>query len=447
MQIVFLSLALMLAFALGAAVVFYLNPSRGALAEQQQRNELLDAELSELRATHTNTLSECARLAQKSADFDTLVEAKAEQERRITALTADKARLEEKIHQQAEERAQMREESERNFKELAAAILEEKSQNFKRANEERLGEILAPFKDNLEGLQKKIQECYTGEVSEVKSLRDSLQQLADLNKSISTQAHELTVALRGNTKVQGDWGEMILKRILEESGLEEGTNFVMQATTNADGSKIVSEDGHDQRPDALFFLPEGKCIIIDSKVSLTAYTNYVNAATEQERNAALAEHLKSVKSHVSELADKTYQRSVKNSADFVMMFVPNEGAYMAAMNGDTNLWQWAYNKHIVIISPTHLISVLKLMYQLWTRDKQTKNAIEIAEEAGKMYDKLCGFMTDFESINTSLESARKQYNEAKKKLSTGNGNVLKKAKDIRDLGAKTTKELPNLGGE
>ena len=336
----------------------------------------------------------------------------------------------------------MRKESEQNFKELAVAILEEKSQNFKKSNEERLGEILAPFKENLEGLQKKIEECYTGEVSEVKSLRDSLKQLTELNNTISREARELTDALRGNSKVQGDWGEMILRQILEKSGLEEGVNFTMQATHNADGSKIVGEESNLLRPDVIFHLPEGKHIVIDSKVSLTAYVNYVNANDEEERSAALAAHVASVAAHVKELTTKQYQRYVKDAADFVMMFVPNEGAYMAAMNADTSLWEKAYQQHVVILSPTHLISVLKLMYQLWTRDKQTKNALAIAEETGKLYDKLCGFVKDLQDVGSALTKAQEKYDEAYGKLSTGRGNLIKKAEDIKALGIKTAKQLP-----
>ena len=301
---------------------------------------------------------------------------------------------------------------------------------------------MAPFRANLDGLQKKIEECYTNEVSEVKSLRSSLKELTELNATISREARELTEALRGNSKVQGDWGEMILRQILEKSGLEEGVNFTVQATTNDDGSKIVGEENNLLRPDVIFHLPEGKHIVIDSKVSLTAYVNYVNATSDEERQRALAAHLQSVVGHVKELTGKQYQRYVKDAADFVMMFIPNEGAYMAAMNADPDLWDRAYQQHVVIISPTHLISVLKLMYQLWTRDKQTKNALRIAEETGKLYDKLCGFVESFSDVGNALQRATKSYDKAYGQLSAGPGNVLKRADDIKALGIKTAKQLP-----
>lgn len=442
MQIIYISIALVVAFALGIVVMLYLHPNRRTLADQQARNKELEGELSTLRTDHSLLTVERARLQERVASLEPLVESGNKQQEEIVKLRSENARLGEQLRQESEQRALLRKESEQNFKELASAILEEKSQNFKKSNEERLGEILEPFKANLEGLQKKIDECYTNEVVEVKSLRESLRQLTELNATISREARELTDALRGNSKVQGDWGEMILRQILEKSGLEEGVNFTMQATHNADGTKIVGEESNLLRPDVIFHLPEGKHIVIDSKVSLTAYVNYVNAATEEERERALAAHVASVVSHVKELTTKQYQRYVKDAADFVMMFVPNEGAYMAAMNADTTLWEKAYQQHVVIISPTHLISVLKLMYQLWTRDKQTKNALLIAEETGKLYDKLCGFVADLEAVGNSLAKAQDKYNEAYGKLSTGRGNLLKKADDIKALGIKTAKQLP-----
>jgi DNA recombination protein RmuC len=203
----------------------------------------------------------------------------------------------------------------------------------------------------------------------------------------------------------------------------------------------VGEEDNKLRPDVVFHLPEGKNIVIDSKVSLTAYVNYVNADDDEARKSALSAHLSSVVSHVKELTTKQYQRYVKDAADFVMMFVPNEGAYMAAMNADPNLWEKAYQQHVVIISPTHLISVLKLMYQLWTRDKQTKNALLIAEETGKLYDKLCGFVKDLQDVGSWLQKVNEKYNDAFSKLSTGRGNLIKKAEDIKALGVKTSKQL------
>lgn len=445
MDPVVIAIIVVLAVALGVVVALYLHPDRRALKERNAQLSKAEEELLMLRRESGVAGQEKARLEERCASLEPLQERCAEQQRKISEMESEMARLKEQLRQESEQRAALRKESEQSFKELATSILEEKSKSFKESNEQRLGEILAPFKDNLQGLQKKIEECYTGEVSEVKSLRDSLKQLTELNNTISREARELTDALRGNAKVQGDWGEMILRQILEKSGLEEGVNFTMQATTNSDGTKIVGEENNLLRPDVIFHLPEGKNIVIDSKVSLTAYVNYVNASSDEERTVALNAHLASVNSHIKELTSKQYQRYVKDAADFVMMFIPNEGAYMAAMNADTALWERAYQQHIVILSPTHLISVLKLMYQLWTRDKQTKNALLIAEETGKLYDKLCGFVKDLQDVGSSLQRVNEKYNDAFSKLSTGRGNLIKKAEDIRALGVKTSKQLPIEG--
>ena len=390
--------------------------------------------------SRTRSVASETLLQQKSAEAEQSKAELSASRAEVVSLRAENARLEEQLRQQAEERKNLRTESEMVFREIATSIFDEKSRTMRENNRTQLGEILTPFKSDLESLKKTIHDCYTGEVSEVKSLRDSINDLKDLNTTIGREAKELSLALRGNSKVQGDWGEMLLKQLLEKSGLEEGVNYVLQATENEDGTKIKSDQGGQLRPDAIFYLPEGKNLIIDAKVSLTAYTDYVNASAE-EQSVALAAHLRSVKSHIDELARKEYPKYVKNSADFVMMFVPNEGAYLAALNADRDLWESAYNRHIVIISPTHLISVLKLMYQLWMRDKQTKNALKIAEETGKLYDKFANFVGDLEEVGRQIDKASLTYEEAFKKLSTGKGNILSRVESIRELGVKTAKKL------
>ena len=414
MQTIIIFAVAVVALAVGAVCGYFVARTRSVaaetlLAQKQQEAEQTKSELSVCRTENTS-------------------------------LRADNARVEEQLRQQAEERKNLRLESERAFREIATSIFDEKSKVMRENNRTQLGEILTPFKSDLENLKKTIHDCYTGEVSEVKSLRDTIKDLQDLNNTIGREAKELTLALKGNSKVQGDWGEMLLKQLLEKSGLEEGVNYVLQATENEDGSKIKGEEGGQLRPDAIFHLPEGKSLIIDSKVSLTAYTDYVNASVE-DQPAMLALHLRSIKNHVDELARKEYPKYVKNSADFVMMFVPNEGAYLAALNADKDLWANAYDRHVVIISPTHLISVLKLMYQLWMRDKQTKNALKIADETGKLYDKFVGFVDDLEEVGKHLDKASAVYGEAHKKLSSGKGNILSRVESIKELGIKANKRL------
>ncbi len=400
------------------------------------------------RTIAAETLLEHTRAEAKEVELELKqTEAKLEKCRdENISLHAETARMHEQIRQQEEERKNLRSESELVFREIAASIFDEKSRLMRENNRFQLGEILSPFKNDLENLKKTIHDCYTGEVSEVKSLRDTIKELNELNSSIGREAKELTLALKGNSKVQGDWGEMLLKQLLEKSGLEEGINYVLQATENEDGSKIKSESGGQLRPDAIFYLPEGKNLIIDSKVSLTAYTDYVNASVE-DQPAALAAHVQSIRNHVNELASKDYPRYVKNSADFVMMFVYNEGAYLAALNADKDLWESAYQRHIVIISPAHLISVLKLMYQLWMRDKQTKNAIKIATETGRLYDKFANFVKDLDDVGRFIEKAYESYEAAQNKLSKGKGNILSKVNSIKKLGVTSTKQLEDKDDE
>ena len=410
-----------IAVAVGAVCGYFVARTRTVaaetlLAQKGEENEKIKAELAASRG-------ESASLREEN-----------------TSLRTENARLDEQLRQQAEERKALRAESEMVFREIATSIFDEKSKVMSENNRTQLGDILTPFKSDLENLKKTINDCYIGEMSEVKSLKEQVKDLTDLNNTIGREAKELTLALKGNSKVQGDWGEMLLKQLLEKSGLEEGVNYVLQATENEDGTKIKGENGGQLRPDAIFYLPEGKSLIIDSKVSLTAYTDYINASVE-EQPAMLSLHLRSMKSHIDELARKEYPKYVKNSADFVMMFVPNEGAYLAALNAEKELWENAYNRHVVIISPTHLISVLKLMYQLWIRDKQTKNALKIADETGKLYDKFVNFVGDLEDIGKHLDKANTVYDEAFKKFSTGRGNIISRVENIRELGVTTAKKL------
>lgn len=414
MQTIIIFVAVTVALIVGAVCGYFVARARSVASETLLQQKQIEAEQTKTELSYCRTEN--------------------------SSLRADNARLQEQLRQQTEERKNLRAESERAFREIATSIFDEKSKVMRESNRSQLGEILTPFKSDLENLKKTIHDCYTGEVSEVKSLRDSIKDLQDLNNTIGREAKELTLALKGNSKVQGDWGEMLLKQLLEKSGLEEGVNYVLQATENEDGTKIKGEDGGQLRPDAIFHLPEGKSLIIDSKVSLTAYTDYINASAE-EQPALLALHLRSIKSHIDELARKEYPKYVNNSADFVMMFIPNEGAYLAALNADKDLWESAYNRHIVIISPTHLISVLKLMYQLWIRDKQTKNALKIADETGKLYDKFVGFVSDLEEIGKHIDKASAVYEEAHKKLSSGKGNLVSRVEGIKELGVKTAKRL------
>lgn len=359
----------------------------------------------------------------------------------------ENARLKEKIGNVEAFNNSVREETKAQFKSLAADIFSSQSEKFKEANETRLSEILNPLKEDIKDFKRRVDDTYMNSSKERTLLGEQMKRLMELNMSIGKEARDLTVALSGNTKVQGDWGEMVLETILVKSGLVEGENYFVQRTKNDDGTQIKNDDNGRLRPDVVVALPDKKCIVIDSKVSLTAYVNYINADNEDDRQRFGKAHLLSVRSHLKELETKRYQDFVgvgnDDRIDYVLMFIPNEHAYMAAMTLDNNLWMEAYEKRVVIISPAHVISTLRLIAQLWTRDKQTKNALKIAEEGGKLYDKFVGFVNDMQTIEQSLGKASEAYASAMSKLHTGRGCIVSKVENLKKLGAKTSKTLPS----
>lgn len=359
----------------------------------------------------------------------------------------ENARLKEKIGNVEAFNNSVREETKAQFKSLAADIFSSQSEKFKEANETRLSEILNPLKEDIKDFKRRVDDTYMNSSKERTLLGEQMKRLMELNMSIGKEARDLTEALSGNTKVQGDWGEMVLETILVKSGLVEGENYFVQRTKNDDGTQIKNDDNGRLRPDVVVALPDKKCIVIDSKVSLAAYVNYINADNEDDRQRFGKAHLLSVRSHLKELETKRYQDFVgvgnDDRIDYVLMFIPNEHAYMAAMTLDNNLWMEAYEKRVVIISPAHVISTLRLIAQLWTRDKQTKNALKIAEEGGKLYDKFVGFVNDMQTVEQSLGKASEAYASAMSKLHTGRGCIVSKVENLKKLGAKTSKTLPS----
>lgn len=359
----------------------------------------------------------------------------------------ENARLKEKIGNVEAFNNSVREETKAQFKSLAADIFSSQSEKFKEANETRLSEILNPLKEDIKDFKRRVDDTYMNSSKERTLLGEQMKRLMELNMSIGKEARDLTEALSGNTKVQGDWGEMVLETILVKSGLVEGENYFVQRTKNDDGTQIKNDDNGRLRPDVVVALPDKKCIVIDSKVSLTAYVNYINADNDDDRQRFGKAHLLSVRSHLKELETKRYQDFVgvgnDDRIDYVLMFIPNEHAYMAAMTLDNNLWMEAYEKRVVIISPAHVISTLRLIAQLWTRDKQTKNALKIAEEGGKLYDKFVGFVNDMQTVEQSLGKASEAYASAMSKMHTGRGCIVSKVENLKKLGAKTSKTLPS----
>lgn len=367
-------------------------------------------------------------------------------QRKLTDLRIENARLQERMSVMESERAAVQKASEDRFRILANEIFVKQSDNFRQNSEARLSELLNPLRENIKDFKKTITDNYVNEAKERHALSVHLENLMALNQSIGKEARELTNALKGDTKVQGDWGEMILESILEKSGLVKDENYFIQSTRNDDGSLLKNDSGQMLRPDVVVCLPDKKYIVIDSKVSLTAYNSYINAENDDRKDAFGKAHVASVRNHIRELDAKQYQKYVGVSAnsrlDYILMFIPNEHAYLVAMSLDRNLWQEAFDRHIVIISPAHVISTLRLIAQLWIRDKQTKNALLIAEESGKLYDKFVGFVNDMKEIEIGMIKLKSIYDGAFKKLSDGKGNLIERARVLKALGAKASKSLP-----
>lgn len=400
--------------------------------ETTSKIESLNSVLADLKFTNE-------RLSQKLDESSRQTSAVKEEN---SALTARIEMLQREKEENEKSRAQQEEIFENRFKNLANDILRQNTSDLKTQNEEKLREILQPLHSNIEEFRKTVSETYNNEARERFSLSERIKDLVSLNQAISRQAHELSEALRGDSKVQGDWGEMVLESILEKSGLQKGVEYFIQASTDETGNTLRNEDGTLLRPDVVVRYPDKRYVVIDSKVSLTAFVDYANASDEESRQMASFRHVRSVKKHIDELAKKRYQDYVGDSKlDFVMMFIPTEPAYIAAMRLEPTLWQEAYDKNVLIVSPTHLVSGLKLIAQLWSRDRHTRNAITIAEEAGKMYDKFADFTKDMEKIEKALGSTRKAFDDAMTKLSCGTGNLVTRAQNLQKLGVKANKQI------
>lgn len=384
----------------------------------------------------------------KEQSDDALIESQRKQiieslNRQIDLLNQQHARQIEMLTAKYEKQNEaLRQEMMLQFNVLASDVLKRNSESLKEANSEQIDALLRPLKENIESFKKTISEGYVKESSSRKLLEVQIERLVKLNETIGEEARNLTSALKGNSKVQGDWGEMILETLLENAGLERGINFETQLTRDSGGNVLKNDEGKLLRPDVLIKLPDNHSIIVDSKVSLTAFVDYCNAEDENVRIVAGKKHLQSVYAHIDELYAKMYQNNLKGAADYVMMFIPNESAYIAAVQLDINLWKYAYERGVIIVSPTHLFSVMSIVSQLWRQDKQNRNAMLIAERGGKLYDKLVLFMDSFEKVGKSIDDAMTSYNKSFNQLRTGKGNVLRQAEDMKNLGAKASKSLP-----
>jgi DNA recombination protein RmuC len=321
------------------------------------------------------------------------------------------------------------------FQLLAGRIFEEKSAAFRATNKESIDLLLKPFRDNLIDFRKRVEDIYSEENRQHGALKSELNHLLELNRQITRETSNLTSALKGSSKVQGDWGEMILERMLESSNLQKGVHYFVQ-------ENFKDESGANVRPDIVLTLPEGKRVVIDSKVSLTAWVDYTGAEDDASRETHLRKHVASMRGHVAELHSRNYQGTVADSPDFVIMFVPGEPAFMSALQADSALWAEAYNKKVIISSPTNLFALLRIVDDLWKRDNQSKHALEIARQGGALYDKFVGFVSSLEEVGRGLDRAQKSYGEAFGQLSVGKGNLVTRAEKLREMGVKASKKLP-----
>ena len=376
---------------------------------------------------------------------DQLNEAKdqlSSEKEQLEKLKEEKIRLEEQNRYLQKENAEKIEEikniQERlttEFENIAGKIITQKSKELTEQQHEKLSNILEPLKNNLDTFQKKVSETYENELRDNLSLKAEVKKLHELNSKISTEAENLTKALKGDVKKMGNWGEVILERILEDSGLTKGREYQREvADTNEEGKSI--------RPDVVIYLPEDKHIIIDSKLSLVDYERYVSSDDDEKRKLHLKKHVESMRRHIKGLFEKNYSTAKKlNSPDFVLMFLPLESSFAAAIEGDAQLFNFAWEHKIVPVSPSTLLATLKIIASIWKQEKQTRNAQEIALQGGRLYDKLVGLLEDINKIGDSINTLQTNYSNAVNKLSTGKGNLISRVENIRKLGIKNSKSI------
>jgi DNA recombination protein RmuC len=353
----------------------------------------------------------------------------------LSSLKSDYDNLQEKLAEQKGEIEELQEKFTKEFENLANKIFEEKSTKFTEQNKSNLKEILDPLKERISEFQNKVEETNKDNLTRNAALREQLNSLKEMNQQMSQDAQNLVKALKGDTKAQGDWGEIQLERILERSGLRKGEEYSVQET-------FITDDGR-KRPDVIVNLPDEKKIIIDSKVSLVHYERFVSADTEEEQNINLKSFIDSVRKHIKDLSGKRYQNLFENdSLDFVLMFVPIEPAFLLAIQYGENLYVDAYDKNIIIVSPSTLLATLRTIANIWKQEYQNRNVIEIAKQSGALYDKFVGFVDDLIDVGNRMDQAKNSYEGAMKKLSEGTGNLVNRAERIKKLGAKTSKSLP-----
>jgi DNA recombination protein RmuC len=459
----------LLAAIAGGALGFWLKSSSTKAEERllEQRNLELLAELSESKEALARSKAESESRASFEAlaterqlavsrmeeernalrkELSAKADAEPAQAARISQLEADLRNERQSLAEKLAILDNAKQALAHQFEALAGEILEKKSKSFSEGSQKELGTLLTPLKTQIEEFRKKVEEAQTDSTKGVTKLETLIGTLGGLNQQLSEEARNLTKALRGSSKAQGDWGELIVRNLLEKAGLREGEQFRVQETfdTAGDGPDGLGEARQRKsRPDVIVNLPGGRHLVIDSKVSLNAYTDSANAATEEERKAAVKRHLASMRGHVDELATRRYHKlGALETPDFVVMFVPIEPAFLVALHEDEGLWRYAYEKEVLLVGPTTLLFVIRIVDNLWQQELQARSVQDVMNRGAELYDKFVNFVSDLEAVGKSLRGADQSYSSAMKKLSEGRGNLIRQVELLKQLGIRTSKQMP-----
>ena len=442
-------LYIILAFILGAVLAYFIlkssSVSRKSYEELQQNFNQKEADFNKIIAEIS---AENKAQIQKSAEQQELNERQNSEIKDLqndknqliglkSQLAAQNESLQQLLDSQKEEIVKIQEEAKLQFENLANKILEEKTLKFTEQNQQNLKNILNPLQEKITDFEKKVENTHKESIDYHAALRQQILGLKEMNLQMSKETLNLTKALKGDSKIQGNWGELVLERVLEKSGLEKGREYEIQKS-------FTTEEGNRVQPDVIINLPDGKKMIVDSKVSLTAYEKYINEEDDEQKSSFLKEHVNSLKRHVEQLGSKNYQHLYQmESPDFVLLFIPIEPAFAIALNEDTQLYNKAFERNIVIVTPSTLLATLRTIDSMWTNQKQQENAYEIARQAGALYDKFDGFVTDLVKIGKKMDEAKTEYEGAMNKLVDGKGNLITSVQKLKIMGAKAKKSLPD----
>jgi DNA recombination protein RmuC len=422
----------------------------GWIVAQSRYSRKVQDHTARLSSAETGLLGAKQNLADKGSEIEklnkeiiTLGEKVSDGIQKLATESAVKEALKEKLLEQKKELEDMAKKLNVDFEIIANRILDNKTEKFTELNKKNLDAILEPLGKNIEEFKKTVKDTYITEAKERFSLGEKVKELAQLNQQISEEARNLTRALKSQSKTQGRWGEMILESILEKSGLRKDEEYFMEQQLLDDQGKPLRSDseGKKMRPDAVIKYPDDRKVIIDSKVSLNAFLRFMNSTDTEEQKTELAGHVQAIRDHIDELNNRGYDDYSK-SLDFVMMFIPSEPAYIAVMQGDPEIWNYAYDRRILLLNPTNLITSLKLIVDLWKREYQNRNAQQIAERGAKLYDKFVGFIENLQEIGKHIDQAKEAYNDSFNQLSSGKGNLVSQATTLKNLGIKNKKEIP-----